>query len=89
MLKTLQASLQQYMNWELSDVQAEFEKNRGTRNQIVYTLLDHQKAREYEKNIYLCFIDYSKAFDYVDHKNCEKFKKLLIPDHLTCLLRNK
>ena len=74
MLKTLQASLQQYMNWELSDVQAEFEKNRGTRNQIVYTLLGHQKAREYEKNIYLCFIDYSKAFDYVDQKTVKNLK---------------
>ena len=57
------------MNWEFPDVQAGFENGRGTRNQIVYTLLDHQKAREYEKNIYLCFIDYSKAFDCVDHTN--------------------
>ena len=89
MLKTLQARLQQYMNRELPDVQAGFRKGRGTRDQIANILWIMQKAREFQKNIYFCFIDYAKAFDYVDHKKLWKIlKEMGIPDHLTCLLRN-
>ena len=67
MLKILQARLQQYVNWELSDLQAGFRKGRGTRDQIanIHWIID--KAKEFQKSIYFCFIDYSKAFDYVDH----------------------
>ena len=76
MLKTLQASLQQYMNWELPDVQAGFIKGRGTRDQIANIQWIIEKAREFQKNIYFCFIDYAKAFDCMDHNtNCEKFFK--------------
>ena len=67
MLKILQARLQHYMNWELPDVQAAFRKGRGTRDQIANIRWIMEKAREFQKNIYLCFIDYAKAFDYVDH----------------------
>ena len=67
MLKTLQARLQQYMNWELPDVQAGFRKGRGTRNQIDNLRWIFKKAREFQKNIYFCFIGYAKAFDCVDH----------------------
>ena len=69
MLKILQARLQQYMNHELPDVQADFRKGRGTRDQIANIRWIIEKAREFQKNIYLCFIDYAKGFDCVDHKN--------------------
>ena len=75
MLKILQARLQQYMNHELPDVQAGFRKNRGTRDQIANIHWITEKAKEFQKNIYFCFIDYTKAFDYVDHNNCGKFLK--------------
>ena len=88
MLKILQARLQQYMNRELPDVQAGFRKGRGTRAQIANILWIIKKAREFQKNIYFCFIDYAKAFDCVDHNKLRKFlKEMGIPDHLTCLLR--
>ena len=87
MLKILQARLQQYVNHELSDVQAGFRKGRGTRDQIANTRLIIKKAREFQKNIYFCSIDYAKAFDRVDHnKLWEILKEMGIPDHLTCLL---
>ena len=74
---------------ELSDVQAGFRKGRGTRDQIVNIQWIIEKAREFQKNIYFCFIDYSKAFDYVDHNKLWKIlQEMGIPDHLTCLLRN-
>ena len=89
MLKILQARLQQYANCELPDVQAGFRKGRGTRDQIANIHWIIKKAREFQKNIYFCFIDYAKAFDCVDHKNLWKIlKEMGIPDHLTCLLRN-
>ena len=89
MLKILQARLQQYMNCELPDVQAGFRKGRGTRDQIANICWILKKAREFQKNIYLCFIDYVKAFDCVDHnKLWETLQEMRIPDHLTCLLRN-
>ena len=89
MLKILQARLQQYMNQELSDVQAGFRKGRWTRDQIANIHWIVKKAREFQKNIYFCFIDYAKAVDCVDHKKLWKIlKKMGIPDHLTCLLRN-
>ena len=89
MLKILQASLQQYMNHELPDVQAGFRKGRRTRIQIVNILWIIEKAREFKKNIYFCFVDYAKAFDSVDHNKLWKIlKEMGIPDHLTCLLRN-
>ena len=75
MLKFLQAKLQQYMNQELPDVQAGFRRGRGTRDQIANICWIMDKAREFQKNIYFCFIDYTKAFDCVDHKNCGKFFK--------------
>ena len=84
----LQARLQQYMNRELPDVQAAFRKGRGTRDQIVICWI-MEKAREFQKNIYFCFIDYAKAFDRVDHNKLWKIlREMEIPDHLTCLLRN-
>ena len=87
MLKILQARLQQYVNWELPDVQAGFRKVRGTRDQIANIPWIIEKAREFQKNI--CFIDYAKAFDYVDHNKLWKIlKDMGIPDHLTKLLRN-
>ena len=89
MLKILQARLKQYMNSELPDVQAGFRKGRGTRNQIANICWIIEKAREFQKNIYFCFIDYAKAFDCVDHnKRWKILKEMSIPDHLTCLLRN-
>ena len=89
MLKILQASLQQYSNCELPDVQAGLRKGRGTRYQISNIRWIIEKAREFQKNIYFCFIDYSKAFDCVDHTKLWKIlKEMGIPDHLTCLLRN-
>ena len=89
MLKILQARLQQYMNHELPDVQAGFRKGRGSRNQIDNIPWIMEKAREFQKNIYFCFIDYAKAFDCVDHNNLWKIlREMGIPDHLTCLLRN-
>ena len=87
MLKILQVSLQQYMNWELPDVQAGFEKDRGTRDQIANIHWIIEKAREFQKNI--CFIGYAKVFDCVDHnKLWEILQEMGIPDHQTCLLRN-
>ena len=89
MLKILQARLQQYMNHELPDVQAGFRKGRGTRDQIANICWIIIKAREFQKNIYFCFIDYAKAFDCVDHNKPWKIlREMGIPDHLTCLLRN-
>ena len=86
MLKILQARLQQYMNRELPDVQADFRKDRGTRDQIANICWIMEKAREFQKNIYFCFIDYAKGFDCVDHKKLGKFlKEMGIPDHLTWL----
>ena len=77
------------MNHELPDVQAGFRKSRGTRDQIANICWIIEKAREFQKNIYFCFIDYAKAFDYVDHNKLWKIlKEMGIPDHLTCLLRN-
>ena len=89
MLKILQARLQQYVNRELPDVQAGFRKGRGTRDQIANICWIIKKARECQKNIYFCFIDYAKIFDCVDHNKLWKIlKEMGIPDHLTCLLRN-
>ena len=89
MLKILQARLQQYVNCELPDVQAGFRKGRGTRDQIANICWIFEKSREFQKNIYFCFIDYYKAFDCVDHHKLGKIlKEIGIPDHLTCLLRN-
>ena len=89
MLKILQARLQQYMNWELPDVQAVFRKGWGTWDQIANIRWIIEKAIEFQKNIYLCFIDYVKAFDCVDHKKLWKIlKQMGIPDHITCLLTN-
>ena len=89
MLKILQAMLQQYMNHELPDVQAGFRKGRGTRDQLANIHWNIEKAREVQKNIYFCFIDYTRAFDCVDHSKLWKIlKEMGIPDHLTCLLRN-
>ena len=89
MLKILQARLQHYMNHELPDVQAAFRKGRGTRDEIANICWIIKKAREFQKNIYFCFIDYAKAFDCVDHNKLWKIlKEMGIPDHLTCLLRN-
>ena len=89
MLKILQARLQQYVNRELPDVQAGFRKGRGTRGQLANIRWIMEKAREFQKNIYFCFIDYAKAFDCVDRNQLQKIlKEKGIPDHLTCLLRN-
>ena len=88
-LKILQARLQQYVNRELPDVQAGFRKGRGTRDQIANICWIMEKSREFQKNIYFCFIDYAKAFDCVDHNKLWKIlQEMGIPDHLTCLLRN-
>ena len=87
MLKILQARLQ--LNWELPDVQAGFRKGRGTRDQIANIRWIIEKARELQKNISICFIDYVKVFDWVDHNKLWKIlKEMGIPDHLICLLRN-
>ena len=75
MLKILQARLQQYVNRELPDVQAGFRKGRGTRDQIANIRWIMEKAREYQKNIYFCFIDYAKAFDCVDHNQLENSER--------------
>ena len=97
MLKILQARLQQYVNRDLVDVQAGFRKGRGTGDQIANIRWTIEKAREFQKNIYFCFIDYTKAFDSVDHNKLWKIlKEIEIPDqlshfsgdHITCLLRN-
>ena len=89
MLKILQARLQQYVNRELPDVQAAFRKGRGTRDQITNIRWIIEKAREFQKSIYFCFTDYTKAFDYGDHnKLWTILKEMGIPDPLTCLLRN-
>ena len=89
MLKILQARLQQHVNRELSDVQAGFRKGRGTRNQIANIHWIIKNAKEFQKNIYFCFINYAKAFDYVDrNKLWEILQEMGIPDHLTCLLKN-
>ena len=89
MLKIVQARLQQYVNHELPDVQAGVRKGRGTRGQIANIRWIIKKAREFQKNIYFCFIDYAKTFYCVDHIKLWKILKGIgIPDHLTCLLRN-
>ena len=89
MLKILQARLQQYMNRELPDVQVGFRKGRGTRDQIANIRWIIEKAREFQKNIYFCFIDYAKAFYCVEHSNLWNILQVMgTPDHLTCLLRN-
>ena len=89
MLKILQARLQQYMNRKLPDVQAGFWKGRGTRDQIANIHWIIERAREFQKNIYFCFIDYTKAFDcIVSNKLWKILQEMGIPDHLTCLLRN-
>ena len=88
-LKTLQARLQQYVSSKLPDVQTGFRKGRGTRYQIANICWIIEKAREFQRNIIFCFIDYAKAFDCVDHDKLWKIlKEMGIPDHLTCLLRN-
>ena len=89
MLKILQVRLQQYVNRELPDVQAGFRKGRGIRDQIANLCWIIEKAREFQKNIYFCFIDYAMAFDCVDHNKLWKIlKEMGIPDHLACLLKN-
>ena len=89
MLKILQVRLQQYVNHEIPDLQAEFRKGKGTRDQITNICWIIEKASEFQKNIYLCFIDYAKSFDCVDHSKLWKIlKETGIPDHLTCLLKN-
>ena len=89
MLKILQARLQQYVNSERPDVQAGFRSGRGTRDQIANICWIIKKAREFQKNIYFCFIDYAKAFDCVDHNKLQKIlQEMGTPDNLTCLLRN-
>ena len=88
MLKILQPRHQQYMNHELSDAQDGFTKGRGTRDRISNNCCLIKKAREFQKNIYVCFIDYARAFDSVDHNKLWKIQEMGIPDHLTCLLRN-
>ena len=89
MLKILPARLQQYVKCELPDVQAGFRKGRGTRDQIANVCWIINKARDFQKNIYFCFIDYAKAFDCVDHNKLWKIlKEVGVPGHLTCLLGN-
>ena len=89
MLKILQARLRQYVNQELPDVQAGFRKGRGTIDQIANIHWIIEKATEFQKNIYFCFIDYTKAFDWVDHNKLWKIlQEMGISDHFTCLLRN-
>ena len=87
MLKILEARLQQYMNWELLDVQVGFRKARRTGDQIANICWIIEKAREFQKNIYFCFIDYTKVFDCVDHNKLLKIlQEMRIPDHLTYLI---
>src|SRR5574337_1104372 len=89
MLRILQARFQQYVNHELPNVQAGFRKGRGTKDQIANIHWIMEKAREFQKNIYFCFIDYPKTFDCVDHNQLWTIlKEMGIPDHLTCILRN-
>ena len=89
MLKILQARLQQYVNCELPDVQADFRKGRGTRDQIANICWIMEKARKFHNNVYFYFIDYAKAFDCVNHNKLWKIlQEMGKPDHLTCLLRN-
>ena len=89
MLKILPARVQQCVNRGFPDIQAGFTKGKGTRDQIANICWIIEKAREFQKNIYFCFIDYAKAFDYMDHnKKWKILKEMGIPDHLTCLLRN-
>ena len=89
MLKILEARLQQYVNRELPDVQTGFQKGRGTRDQIANICWIIENTKEFQKNIYFCFLVYAKAFDCVDHNKLWKIlKEMGIPDHLTCLLRN-
>ena len=88
MLKILQARLQQYVNHEVTDVQAGFRKGRRSRDQIANIRWIIERVREFQKNIYFCCIDYAKAFDCVDHDKLENSERDGIPDHLTCLLRN-
>ena len=89
MLKILQSRLQQSMNHELPDVQVRFRKVRGTRDEIANNHWIIKKAREFQKNIYFCFIDYAKTFDCVDYNKVSKIlQEMGVPDHLTCLLRN-
>ena len=89
MLKILQAKLQQYVDHEIPDVQARFRKGRGMRDQIANIHSIIKRAREFQKNIYFCFIDYAKAFDCVDHNKLWKIlKEMGISEHLICLLRN-
>ena len=89
MLKILQARLEQYINHELPDVQAGFRKGRGTKNQVANIHWIIEKAREFQKSIYFCFIDYTKAFHCVDHnKLCKILQEMGLSDHLTCILRN-
>ena len=89
MLKILQARLQQHVNWELPNVQAGFRKDRGTRDQIANIIWIIEETREFQKNIYFCFIDYAKGFVCVDHnKLWIILQEMEIPDHLTFLLRN-
>ena len=89
MLKILQARFQQYVNHELPDFQAHFRKGRGTRDQIANIRWITEKARKFQKNIYFCSIDYTKAFDCVDHnKLWEILQEMGIPGHLNCLWRN-
>ena len=85
MLKILQARLQLYVNQELPDVQAGFRKGRGNRDQIANIRWIREKAEEFQKNIYICFLDYAKTFDCRDHNKLWKIlKEMGIPDHLTC-----
>ena len=89
MLKILQARLQQYVNWEIPDVQAGFRRGRGTRDQIVNMRWIIENAREFQENIYFCFIEYAKAFDCVHHNKLWKIlQEMGKPDHTTCLLRS-
>ena len=89
MLKILQARLQQYMNYEIPDIQSDFRKGRGNTDKNANICWIIEKAREFQKNIYFCFIDYAKAFDCVDHKKLWNIlKEMGIPDYLICLLRN-
>ena len=89
MLKILQAKLRQYVNHEVPDVQAGYRKGRGTRDQIANSFWIMERTREFQKNIYFCFIDYSKAFEFVDHNKLRKIlKEMGIPEHLIFLLRN-
>ena len=89
MLKILQAKLQQYVNQELPDVQVTFVKGRGSRDQVANIHWIIEKTKEFQKNIYLCFIEYAEVFDCVDHNKLWKIlQDMGIPEHLTCLLRN-